>query len=78
MNCKNKLILVFLILFVFLFLNINYFSRENFDNNSVFSTSKNIINNITNPLKRNFRKHYNNLYDKLNHILKKIEYYTSK
>ena len=78
---KNTKLSYILILFIsiifFIYLYYFYESKEGFfiSDNEIISSVKETFNNIFNPIKRTFRIHYNNLYDNIEHNIKKFNYH---
>ena len=77
-NTKLSYILTFFICIIFLiYLYYFYESKEGFSISDIqiISSVKESFNNIFNPIKRTFRIHYNNLYDNIEHHIKKFNYH---
>lgn len=76
-NTKISCILIFFILIIFIIYVSHYYRiKEGFSlNNELVSSLKETINNIINPIKRNFRARYNNIYNTLQHYIKKFNYH---
>jgi len=78
---KNTKLSYILILFIsiifFIYLYYFYESKEGFSisDNEIISSVKETFNNVLNPIKRTFRIHYNNLYDNIEHNIKKFNYH---
>jgi len=77
-NTKVSYILtLFISIIFFIYLYYFYESKEGFSisDNEIISSVKETFNNIFNPIKRTFRIHYNNLYDNIEHNIKKFNYH---
>ena len=71
------IIFLFFLFFLFFLLSYYYKNKEGFSisDNEIISSVKETFNNIFNPIKRTFRIHYNNLYDNIEHNIKKFNYH---
>lgn len=77
-NTKLSYILIFFICIIFLIYSYYFYeSKEGFSisDNQIILSVKESFNNIFNPIKRTFRIHYNNLYDNIEHNIKKFNYH---
>lgn len=75
---KLSHIFTFFISIIFLiYLYYFYKNKEGFSisDNQIISSVKETFNNFFNPVKRTFRIHYNNLYDNIEHNIKKFNYH---
>lgn len=69
-----NLFTIFLLISLFVYF---YKNKEGFSisDNEFISSVNESFNNIFNPIKRTFRIHYNNLYDNIEHHIKKFNYH---
>lgn len=69
-----NLFTIFLLISLFVYF---YKNKEGFSisDNEIISSVNESFNNIFNPIKRTFRIHYNNLYDNIEHYIKKFNYH---
>ncbi len=69
-----NLFTIFLLISLFAYF---YKNKEGFSisDNEIISSVNKSFNNILNPIKRTFRIHYNNLYDNIEHHIKKFNYH---
>ena len=69
-----NLFTIFLLISLFAYF---YKNKEGFSisDNQIISSVKETFNNIFNPIKRKFRRHYNNIYYSLQHYIKKFNYH---
>lgn len=69
-----NLFTIFLLISLFVYF---YKNKEGFSisDNEIISSVNESFNNIFNPIKRTFRIYYNNLYDNIEHYIKKFNYH---